>query len=150
MVEGIIYRYRCGIAWRDLPEVFAPWQTVCAWHRRIAVEGVWASALAKLTWAADAAGLVDWSLPVGSTIARAHQHATNTSRLTRGWIVYTNPRLKPPCHASAAPAADCPPRSTSLSTATGCPGRAAQNWGGAASETRPANVFAWVLQSREP
>ena len=22
MLEGIIYRYRCGIAWRDLPEVF--------------------------------------------------------------------------------------------------------------------------------
>lgn len=29
MVEAIIiYRYRCGIAWRDLPEVFGPWQTV--------------------------------------------------------------------------------------------------------------------------
>jgi transposase len=26
MLEGIIYRYRCGIAWRDLPEVFGPWQ----------------------------------------------------------------------------------------------------------------------------
>ena len=31
MVEGIIYRYRCGIAWRDLPEVFGPWQTVWQW-----------------------------------------------------------------------------------------------------------------------
>lgn len=28
MVEGIIYRYRCGIAWRELPEGFGPWQTV--------------------------------------------------------------------------------------------------------------------------
>ena len=26
MVEAIIYRYRCGIAWRDLPEVYGPWQ----------------------------------------------------------------------------------------------------------------------------
>lgn len=24
MVEGIVYRYRTGIAWRDLPEVFVP------------------------------------------------------------------------------------------------------------------------------
>jgi len=24
MVEGIIYRYRCGIAWRDVPAVFGP------------------------------------------------------------------------------------------------------------------------------
>lgn len=28
MVEGIIYRYRCGIAWRDLPKVFGQWQLV--------------------------------------------------------------------------------------------------------------------------
>lgn len=28
MLEGIIYRFRCGIAWRDLPESFGPWQTV--------------------------------------------------------------------------------------------------------------------------
>ena len=27
VVEGIIYRFRCGIAWRDLPEEFGPWQT---------------------------------------------------------------------------------------------------------------------------
>lgn len=25
IVEGIIYRYRCGIAWRDLPAEFGPW-----------------------------------------------------------------------------------------------------------------------------
>ena len=24
MVEAIIYRYRCGIPWRDLPEVYGP------------------------------------------------------------------------------------------------------------------------------
>ena len=39
-----------------------------------------------LTAAADEAGLVEWSLSVDSTIARAHQHATNTKRLTGGWI----------------------------------------------------------------
>ena len=27
VAEGIIYRYRCGIAWRDLPADFGPWQT---------------------------------------------------------------------------------------------------------------------------
>jgi hypothetical protein len=31
-------------------------------------------------------GLVGWSLSVDSTIARAHQHATNTTRHGRGWI----------------------------------------------------------------
>ena len=72
MVEAIIYRYRCGIAWRDLPEVFGPWQTVWTWHHRMAVEGIWDKVLAKLTAAADAAGKVDWALSVDSTIARAH------------------------------------------------------------------------------
>lgn len=28
MVEAIIYRYRCGIAWRDLSQLFGLWQTV--------------------------------------------------------------------------------------------------------------------------
>jgi len=86
MVEGIVYRYRTGIAWRDLPTVFGPWQTVWTWHHRMAMEGTWDRVLAKVTAAADAAGLVDWSLSVDSTIARAHQHATNTTRLTGGWI----------------------------------------------------------------
>jgi putative transposase len=86
MVEAIVYRYRCGIAWRDLPAVYGPWQTVWTWHRRMAADGTWDAVLAKLTAAADAAGLVDWSVSVDSTIARAHQHATNTKRLTGGWI----------------------------------------------------------------
>lgn len=86
MVEGIVYRYRTGIAWRDLPEVYGPWQTVWTWHRRLADDGIWDRIHAVLTAAADAAGLIDWSLSVDSTIARAHQHATNTRRLTGGWI----------------------------------------------------------------
>jgi putative transposase len=86
MVEAIIYRYRCGIAWRDLPEVFGPWQTVWTWHHRMAATGVWDEVQAKLTAAADAAGLIDWSLSVDSTIARAHQNAMNTTRTTGGWI----------------------------------------------------------------
>ena len=57
MVEAIIYRYRCGIAWRDLPEVYGPWQTVWTWHRRLAEEGTWDTVLATLTAAADAEGL---------------------------------------------------------------------------------------------
>ena len=53
-----MYRYRTGIAWRDLPEVFGPWQTVWTWHRRMAFDGTWDRVAAKITAAADAAG---WS-----------------------------------------------------------------------------------------
>ncbi|NYE20021.1 putative transposase [Microbacterium immunditiarum] len=86
MLEAIIYRYRCGIAWRDLPESFGRWRTVWTCHHRMATDGTWDKVLAKLTATADAVGIVDWSLSVDSTIARAHQHATNTTRTTGGWI----------------------------------------------------------------
>lgn len=86
MVEGIIYRYRTGTAWRDLPEAFGPWQTVWTWHRRMAEDGTWDKVLGLLTKRADAAGELHWSLAVDSTIARAHQHATNVTRFTGGWV----------------------------------------------------------------
>ena len=93
MVEGIIYRYRCGITWRDVPAVFGPWQTVWTWHRRLAGNGTWDRILASLTARADAEGLVDWSVSVDSTIARAHQHATSITRHTGGWIeLHESPR----------------------------------------------------------
>ena len=63
MVEGIIYRYRCGIAWRDLPETFGKWQTVWTWHRRMSADGTWDAVLTRLLSAAHAAGLIDWTTP---------------------------------------------------------------------------------------
>ncbi|MCE4026264.1 hypothetical protein LXM50_09805 [Microbacterium sp. Au-Mic1] len=51
--------------------------------------------LATLTAAAEAEGLVDWSLSVDSTIARAHQRATNTKRLTGAGSNYRNLTLEP-------------------------------------------------------
>ena len=86
IVEGIVYRYRCGIAWRDVPAVFGPWQTLWTWHRRMALQGTWDRVLERLLAAAEAAGMIDWSVSVDSTIARAHQHATNATRLTGGWV----------------------------------------------------------------
>jgi transposase len=41
VVEGITYRYRYGIAWRDLPAEFGPWQTVWKRHCRYASDGMW-------------------------------------------------------------------------------------------------------------
>lgn len=81
VVEGIIYRYRTGIAWRDVPAEFGPWQTVWKRHRRLAGEGTWDRVLAALLAEADAAGLISWEVSVDSTINRAHQHGTNLPRV---------------------------------------------------------------------
>ena len=81
VVEAIIYRYRTGMPWRDLPrEVFGPWQTVWKRHRRYAADGTWDRVLAELLAQADAEGKVDWTVSVDATISRAHQHGTNTAR----------------------------------------------------------------------
>src|ERR671926_2005418 len=43
-VEAVLYRYRAGIPWRDLPERFGAWKEVhtrfCRWARTGAWEGV--------------------------------------------------------------------------------------------------------------
>lgn len=81
IIDGIIYRYRTGIPWRELPrEAFGPWQTVRKRHRRWAADGTWDTVLQKLTAQADSAGEIDWVVSVDSTINRAHQHATTTTR----------------------------------------------------------------------
>jgi transposase len=58
-----------------VPEAYAPWQTLYRWFRSWQRTGVWARILASLQAAADAAGQIDWSVSVDSTVSRAHQHA---------------------------------------------------------------------------
>ncbi len=84
VVEGIIYRYRTGIPWRDLPESFGPWQTVWKRHRRFSGDGTWNNILTELLSQADEAGLIQWEVSVDSTVNRAHQHGTNLTRATGG------------------------------------------------------------------
>jgi transposase len=83
VVEGIIYRLRTGIAWRDRPASFGPHQTVSKRHRRFSADGTWDKIHARLVAEADAAGAVDWTVSVDSTINRAHQHATSLGRAER-------------------------------------------------------------------
>lgn len=84
VVEGIVYRYRTGCAWRDLPAEFGPWQTVWKRHHRFATDGTWDRVLTRVLTDADGAGRLDWAVSVDSTVVRAHQHGTNTTRPTSG------------------------------------------------------------------
>jgi len=80
VVEGIIYRFRSGLAWRDLPGDFGPWQTVWKRHRRFSVDGTWDRIHTALLTHADAVGEIDWNVSIDSTVNRAHQHGTTLSR----------------------------------------------------------------------
>jgi transposase len=91
VVEGIIYRFRTGIAWRDLPERFGPWQTVWKRHKRFSLDGTWDMIHARLLADADATGELDWTVSIDSTINRAHQHATTLPRDTGGSVESQEP-----------------------------------------------------------
>ena len=80
IIDGIRWRVRTGTPWRDVPEGYPPWQTLYDWFRRWQRDGTWAAILAALQADADAAGRVDWTVSVDSTLSRAHQHAAGARR----------------------------------------------------------------------
>ena len=80
VLEGIVFRYRTGCAWRDLPDEFGPWQTVWKRHHRFSLDGTWDRILTALQAQADAAGDLDWVVSVDSSIHRVHQHGATAGR----------------------------------------------------------------------
>ena len=70
VVEAIIWRFRTGSPWRDLPADLPPWQTV--WYRfdRWSKDGRWSLLFEALRVDPDD----EWH-SLDSTINRAHQHA---------------------------------------------------------------------------
>ncbi|MFJ8159156.1 IS5 family transposase [Streptomyces sp. NPDC094468] len=80
VVNGMVYKIRTGISWRDLPDRYGSWQTLYTRFRRYALDGVFARALQQIQAHADAAGDIDWLVQIDSTIVRVHQHAAATGR----------------------------------------------------------------------
>jgi transposase len=77
-VEAVIYRYRAGIPWRDVPERFGDWKNIHRRHRRWAERGVWQMVFEHLAGDADN----EYAM-IDSTIVRAHQHAAGAKGGTR-------------------------------------------------------------------
>ncbi len=48
VVEGIVFRLRVGMPWRELPAEFGPWQTVWKRYHRFCADGTLALILARL------------------------------------------------------------------------------------------------------
>jgi transposase len=69
-VEAVLYRYRAGIPWRDLPERFGDWHNIHRRHRRWSERGVWREVFAHLAEDADN----EYAM-IDATIVRVHQHA---------------------------------------------------------------------------
>ncbi|MFD8259578.1 IS5 family transposase [Streptomyces griseoluteus] len=75
LIDGIRFRGRTGVPWRDVPVEYGPWGRVYDLFRRWQWNGTWHRALTRLQSRAYAKGAIVWDLSVDSTVCRAHQHA---------------------------------------------------------------------------
>ena len=80
VVEAIIWRFRTGSPWRDVPSEFGPWKTAFQRHDRWSGDGTWERVLTELQVDADAREALGWTVSVDSTVNRAHQHAAGARR----------------------------------------------------------------------
>ncbi|WP_188279040.1 IS5 family transposase [Streptomyces sp. CBMA370] len=84
VIDAIVFKYRTGIPWTDLPEHFGSWKGVHNRLRKWAADGTWKSVftalLAQADAQADAEGDLDWVVAVDSTVVRAHQHAAGARK----------------------------------------------------------------------
>lgn len=75
----MLYRYRAGIPWRDLPERFGDWKTTHKRLRRWCESGVFERIFKTLSEDRD-----NEYMMLDSTIVRAHQHSAGALKKRRG------------------------------------------------------------------
>jgi transposase len=80
VLNGIVWKFRTGTAWRDVPERYGSWATLHTRFRRWARDGTFERMLRAAQARADAAGDIEWLVSVDSTIVRAHQHAAGARK----------------------------------------------------------------------
>lgn len=133
VINGILFRQRTGLPWRDLPSRFGKWKTVHDRHRRWSADGTWERILRAVQTDADAEGRIDWSMvSVDSTTCRAHQYAAGAT--TRA------PPEPPPVprrfRASEANQRVTDPMRPWAAHEAGCCKQDSSRWGGWAPPTR--------------
>ncbi|MFD5430172.1 IS5 family transposase [Streptomyces sp. NPDC127084] len=76
LVYGVMWRFRTGGPWRDMPERYGPWSTVYGRFHLWARSGVFQTLMEAVIAEAASRGQADLDLvSVDSTVARAHHHA---------------------------------------------------------------------------
>ena len=69
-VEAVIWKFRSGAPWRDLPERFGNWKNIHTRFSRWAKSGVWENLFKTLAEDPDN----EYAM-IDATIVRAHQHS---------------------------------------------------------------------------
>ena len=76
-VEAVLFRYRAGVPWRDLPGRFGDWNIVYQRFNRWAKSGVFERILKLL-----ASDHHNEYMMIDATIVRAHQHSAGALKKT--------------------------------------------------------------------
>ena len=76
-VEAILFRFRAGIPWRDLPERFGDWKIVYQRFNRWAKSGAFERIFKLLASDHD-----NEYMMIDATIVRAHQHSVGAQKKT--------------------------------------------------------------------
>ena len=74
-VDAVIFRYRTGVSWRDLPDRFGDGVAVHRRFRRWCISGAFARVFETLALDADAE-----YMSIDSTSVRAHQHSAGAQK----------------------------------------------------------------------
>ncbi|MDT0426043.1 transposase, partial [Streptomyces sp. DSM 41859] len=64
VLNGIVWKFRTGTAWRDVPERYGSWHTLHTRFRRWALDGTFERMLQAAQARSDAAGEVGWLVSV--------------------------------------------------------------------------------------
>ena len=76
LVDAMLWIFKTGAPWRDLPEQYGPWKTVYNNFLRWRDAGVWERILEALTPASE----YPWQVMVDSTSVKAHQHSAGAKK----------------------------------------------------------------------
>ena len=77
-VEAVLFRFRAGVPWRDLPERFGDWKIVYQRFNRWAKSGVFEGVFRLLASDHDSEYMM-----IDATIVRAHQHSAGEKKTVR-------------------------------------------------------------------
>ena len=79
VLNGIVWKLRTGVPWRDIPERYGPWKTLHERHRRWTADGTWDKILTHVQ-VHDEGQPVDWIVYLDSSSVRAHQHSAGARK----------------------------------------------------------------------
>lgn len=93
ILNGICFKFRAGLAWRDVPERYGPWQTLYGRFRRWSRDGMFLRIARTLQLRLDEKGMIHWDLwCVDGTNIRASRadagggkKGVSTNRSTTPW-----------------------------------------------------------------